>query len=84
MIARLRPFAFPLLALAVGLALAAAPSLVANTFQLRVIMLFLIYVIVAFGLNILVGLAGLVSLGQAGIYALGAYVAAVMSTSANG
>ena len=52
----------------------------ANTFQLRVLMLFLIYALVALGLNILVGLAGLVSLGQAGIYALGAYVAAVLST----
>jgi branched-chain amino acid transport system permease protein len=80
MIERLRPYAFPLLALAVGLALVAAPSVVANTFQLRVVMLFLIYAIVALGLNILVGLAGLVSLGQAGIYALGAYVAAVMAT----
>jgi branched-chain amino acid transport system permease protein len=77
---RLKPYAFLLLALAVGLALAAVPSVVANTFQLRVVMLFLIYAIVALGLNILVGLAGLVSLGQAGIYALGAYVAAVLST----
>jgi branched-chain amino acid transport system permease protein len=80
MIPRLKPYAFPLLALAVGLALAAVPSVVANTFQLRVVMLFLIYAIVALGLNILVGLAGLVSLGQAGIYALGAYIAAVMAT----
>ncbi|MGL4638002.1 MAG: ABC transporter permease subunit [Beijerinckiaceae bacterium] len=76
---RLKPYAFPLLAVAVAIALVLVPSLVANTFQLRVIMLFLIYAIVALGLNILVGLAGLVSLGQAGIYALGAYVAAVMS-----
>jgi branched-chain amino acid transport system permease protein len=80
MIERLRPYAFPLMALTVGLALAAVPSVVANTFQLRVVMLFLIYAVVALGLNILVGLAGLVSLGQAGIYALGAYVAAVMAT----
>jgi ABC-type branched-subunit amino acid transport system ATPase component/ABC-type branched-subunit amino acid transport system permease subunit len=71
---------FLLTALTVALALWATPQLVANTFQLRVVMLFLIYAIVALGLNILVGLAGLVSLGQAGIYALGAYVAAVLST----
>jgi branched-chain amino acid transport system permease protein len=77
---RLKPFAFPLLAIVVALALIAVPSVVANTFQLRVVMLFLVYAIVALGLNILVGLAGLVSLGQAGIYALGAYIAAVMST----
>jgi branched-chain amino acid transport system permease protein len=76
---RLKPYAFPLLALALAVALALVPSLVANTFQLRVVMLFLIYAVVALGLNILVGLAGLVSLGQAGIYALGAYTAAVMS-----
>ncbi len=76
---RLKPFAFPLIAVTAALALAAVPSLVANTFQLRVVMLFLIYAIVAMGLNVLVGLAGLVSLGQAGIYALGAYVAAVLS-----
>ncbi len=76
---RLKPYAFPVLALALAVALALVPSLVANTFQLRVVMLFLIYAVVALGLNILVGLAGLVSLGQAGIYALGAYTAAVMS-----
>jgi branched-chain amino acid transport system permease protein len=78
---RLKPYTFPLLALALAVALALVPSLVANTFQLRVVMLFLIYAVVALGLNILVGLAGLVSLGQAGIYALGAYIAAVMSVT---
>jgi ABC-type branched-subunit amino acid transport system ATPase component/ABC-type branched-subunit amino acid transport system permease subunit len=70
---------FLITALVVALVLWATPQLVANTFQLRVVMLFLIYAIVAMGLNLLVGLAGLVSLGQAGIYALGAYVAAVLS-----
>jgi ABC-type branched-subunit amino acid transport system ATPase component/ABC-type branched-subunit amino acid transport system permease subunit len=57
------------------------PYVVANTFQLRVVMLFLIYALVALGLNILVGLAGLVSLGQAGIYAVGAYVTAILATT---
>jgi branched-chain amino acid transport system permease protein len=78
---RYRHLAFPLLALAVAIALLAVPSLVANTFQLRVVMLFLIYGLVALGLNILVGLAGLVSLGQAGIYAVGAYTAAILSVT---
>jgi branched-chain amino acid transport system permease protein len=77
---RLSSYAFPLLALAFAIGLLAVPELVANTFQLRVVMLFLIYALVALGLNILVGLAGLVSLGQAGIYALGAYAAAVLAT----
>jgi branched-chain amino acid transport system permease protein len=77
---RLAPYSFPLLALAFALVLAAVPEFVSNTFQLRVVMLFLIYALVALGLNILVGLAGLVSLGQAGIYALGAYTAAVLAT----
>jgi ABC-type branched-subunit amino acid transport system ATPase component/ABC-type branched-subunit amino acid transport system permease subunit len=77
--ARLRPLAFPALALLVGALLVAAPYLVANAFQLRVVMLFLVYALVALGLNVLVGLAGLVSLGQAGLYALGAYVAAILS-----
>lgn len=76
---RLKPYAFVLLAVAVAIALASVPSVVSNTFQLRVVMLFLVYAIVALGLNILVGLAGLVSLGQAGIYAVGAYAAAVLS-----
>jgi ABC-type branched-subunit amino acid transport system ATPase component/ABC-type branched-subunit amino acid transport system permease subunit len=67
-------------ALIVGAALAAAPSLVANTFQLRVVMLFLIYALVALGLNLLVGLVSLVSLGQAGLYALGAYTVAILAT----
>ena len=61
----------------VGILLLIVPHVVANTFQLRVVMLFLIYALVALGLNILVGLAGLVSLGQAGIYAVGAYAAAI-------
>lgn len=68
---------FPLVAGLVALLLLAVPHLVANTFQLRVVMLFLVYALVALGLNILVGLAGLVSLGQAGIYAVGAYAAAI-------
>ncbi|MFM2422741.1 MAG: hypothetical protein RL291_1271, partial [Pseudomonadota bacterium] len=70
---------FPLTACAVAILLAAVPFLVANSFQLRVVMLFLVYALVALGLNILVGLTGLVSLGQAGIYAVGAYVTAILS-----
>lgn len=66
--------------LAVGGALCLVPLLVANTFQLRVVMLFLIYTLVALGLNLLVGLVGLVSLGQAGLYALGAYTVAILAT----
>lgn len=72
---------FPPVAVLFGLLLLAVPYLVANTFQLRVVMLFLVYALVALGLNILVGLAGLVSLGQAGIYAVGAYAAAIMAKS---
>lgn len=70
---------FPLTASIVAILLAAVPFLVANSFQLRVVMLFLVYALVALGLNILVGLTGLVSLGQAGIYAVGAYVTAILS-----
>lgn len=73
------PTGFAPVAIVVALALLAVPHVVANTFQLRVVMLFLIYALVALGLNILVGLAGLVSLGQAGIYALGAYAAAILA-----
>ncbi|AUN93589.1 branched-chain amino acid ABC transporter ATP-binding protein/permease [Pseudazoarcus pumilus] len=72
---------FLVMAALFGLVLILAPWLVANSFQLRVVMLFMIYALVAMGLNILVGLAGLVSLGQAGIYALGAYAVAVLATS---
>lgn len=61
-------------------ALCVVPLLVANTFQLRVVMLFLIYALVALGLNLLVGLVSLVSLGQAGLYALGAYTVAILAT----
>ena len=64
----------------VGAALVAVPFMVANTFQLRVVMLFLIYALVALGLNLLVGLVSLVSLGQAGLYALGAYTVAILAT----
>lgn len=67
-------------ALIVAAALVAVPFLVANTFQLRVVMLFLIYALVALGLNLLVGLVSLVSLGQAGLYALGAYTVAILAT----
>jgi len=67
-------------ALIVGVALMLVPYLVSNTFQLRVVMLFLIYTLVALGLNLLVGLVGLVSLGQAGLYALGAYAVAILAT----
>jgi ABC-type branched-subunit amino acid transport system permease subunit len=66
--------------LAVAGALCLVPLLVANTFQLRVVMLFLIYALVALGLNLLVGLVSLVSLGQAGLYALGAYTVAILAT----
>ncbi|MFZ9507843.1 MAG: ABC transporter permease subunit [Burkholderiaceae bacterium] len=65
---------------AVAGALCLVPLLVANTFQLRVVMLFLIYALVALGLNLLVGLVSLVSLGQAGLYALGAYTVAILAT----
>ena len=71
---------FLLIAALVAITLALAPFLVANNFQLRVVMLFMVYALVAMGLNILVGLAGLVSLGQAGLYALGAYSVAVFAT----
>jgi ABC-type branched-subunit amino acid transport system ATPase component/ABC-type branched-subunit amino acid transport system permease subunit len=67
-------------ALIVAGMLAAVPLMVANTFQLRVVMLFLIYALVALGLNLLVGLVSLVSLGQAGLYALGAYTVAILAT----
>jgi len=67
-------------ALIVGVALILVPFLVSNTFQLRVVMLFLVYTLVALGLNLLVGLVGLVSLGQAGLYALGAYAVAILAT----
>ncbi len=70
----------PAAVLAVALTL--VPYMVANTFQLRVIMLFLIYALVALGLNLLVGLVSLVSLGQAGLYALGAYTVAILATKA--
>lgn len=73
--------AFPVIALLFGAFLILAPFLVSNSFQLRVVMLFMVYALVAMGLNILVGLAGLVSLGQAGLYALGAYTAAVLATN---
>jgi len=63
-------------------ALCLVPFAVANTFQLRVVMLFLIYALVALGLNLLVGLVSLVSLGQAGLYALGAYTVAILATKA--
>lgn len=66
--------------LGVAGALCVVPLLVANTFQLRVVMLFLIYALVALGLNLLVGLVSLVSLGQAGLYALGAYTVAILAT----
>lgn len=66
--------------LAVAGALCLAPLLVANTFELRVVMLFLIYALVALGLNLLVGLVSLVSLGQAGLFALGAYAVAILGT----
>jgi len=72
---------FPVTAAVVALGLIIAPFIVENSFQLRVVMLFLIYALVAMGLNILVGLAGLVSLGQAGLYALGAYTVAVLASS---
>jgi branched-chain amino acid transport system permease protein len=71
---------FLITAALVAVALALTPFLVANSFQLRVVMLFMVYALVAMGLNILVGLAGLVSLGQAGLYALGAYTVAVFAT----
>jgi ABC-type branched-subunit amino acid transport system ATPase component/ABC-type branched-subunit amino acid transport system permease subunit len=70
---------FPLIAGIIAISLILVPFLVANNFQLRVIMLFLIYALVAMGLNILVGLVSLVSLGQAGLYALGAYTVGVLS-----
>lgn len=69
-----------LASLAVAGSLCVIPLLVANTFQLRVVMLFLIYALVALGLNLLVGLVSLVSLGQAGLYALGAYTVAILAT----
>jgi ABC-type branched-subunit amino acid transport system ATPase component/ABC-type branched-subunit amino acid transport system permease subunit len=63
-----------------ALVLAILPLTVANEYELRLFMLFLIYAVVAVGLNMLVGLAGLVSLGQAGLFALGAYASAILAT----
>lgn len=74
-------YSFTAIALLMAVALFFIPSVVENSFQLRVVMLFLVYALIAMGLNILVGLAGLVSLGQAGLYALGAYTAAILATS---
>ena len=66
-------------AIFIAICLLLVPFLVSNSFQLRVVMLFMIYALVAMGLNILVGLVSLVSLGQAGLYALGAYAVGVLS-----
>lgn len=66
-------------AIFIAICMLLVPFLVANSFQLRVVMLFMIYALVAMGLNILVGLVSLVSLGQAGLYALGAYAVGVLS-----
>ena len=61
------------------IAVAVAPHLVANPYQLGIVTIFFISAIVALGLNILVGLSGLYSLGHAGFYGIGAYVAALIS-----
>ncbi len=76
----LKIFGFPVLVVALGIALYWLPRMVANVYELRVWMLLLIYVMVALGLNLLTGLTGLISLGQAGIFAIGAYAVAILST----
>lgn len=78
MSARASIFGFVLLAAV----LAVLPLTVANEYELRLFMLFLIYAVIALGLNVLVGLAGLISLGQAGLFALGAYASAILATKA--
>lgn len=66
-------------ALALGLALAAALPLVGSTYQVSVLTSALISVIIGLGLNVIVGFAGLLNLGYAAFSAVGAYGYALLN-----
>lgn len=65
--------------LVVGLLVAAAVPLLADSFWLNLFILALIYIPLALGLTVLFGYTNLVSLGQGGFFAIGAYTSALLA-----
>jgi len=55
---------------------------IGNSYDIYIFMLLGLAVMVGVGLNILLGLSGQVSLGHVGFYAIGAYVSAILTTTA--
>jgi len=55
------------------------PPLLANDYQLRLIVVVGIYTLLTMGLNFMLGYAGLLSLAQVGFFAIGAYFTAILT-----
>lgn len=57
-----------------------APHLLANSYQINVLVLVGIFVLLALSLDILLGFTGYLSLGHHGLWAIGAYTSALLAT----
>jgi branched-chain amino acid transport system permease protein len=70
-----------LLVVALSLALASVPLLLANPWKLGILNLVAVYAVVVLGLNLFIGYAGQISLGHAAFFGLGAYGSAIFTTA---
>ena len=57
-----------------------APHLLANTYQINILVLVGIFVLLALSLDLLLGFTGYLSLGHHGLWAIGAYTSALLAT----
>ena len=57
-----------------------APHLLANTYQINILVLVGIFVMLALSLDLLLGFTGYLSLGHHGLWAIGAYTSALLAT----
>ncbi|MCZ6589358.1 MAG: ATP-binding cassette domain-containing protein, partial [Alphaproteobacteria bacterium] len=69
------------LGLAAFLAATVAATIVADGYQIYIIVLVGLTAMVGVGLNILLGLTGQISLGHVGFYAIGAYVSSILTAT---
>ena len=62
------------------LAAIVAPHLLANSYQINILVLVGIFVLLALALDLLLGFTGYLSLGHHGLWAIGAYASALLAT----